>query len=57
MTTTLNQEAADESWGIRDFFIFVEKCPAGCTICNEKTLKTCSGLKQIDSSWLQNKEP
>lgn len=45
MTTTLNQAAADESWGIRDFYVFVEKCPAGCTICNQKTLDICSGLK------------
>jgi hypothetical protein len=34
ITTTLNQDASDESWGIRDFFVFIEKCPAGCTLCN-----------------------
>lgn len=34
LTSTLNQVAADESWGIRDFYLFVEKCPNGCLFCS-----------------------
>lgn len=32
-SSTLDQAADDESWGIRDFQFFAYKCPEGCDAC------------------------
>jgi hypothetical protein len=32
-TSNLNEAATNESWAIRDFQIFVEKCPDNCAAC------------------------
>jgi len=35
-SSTLNQVAADESWGVRDFQVYLEKCEEGCEIVAEE---------------------
>ena len=35
MSSTLNEKADNESWGIRDFELSIVKCPAGCSVCNK----------------------
>ena len=34
MTSDLNSDMDDESWGIRDFYVFIAKCDESCTKCN-----------------------
>lgn len=45
LTSTLNQGANDESWGVKNFRIGLTTCPEGCSICNLDTLKTCATWK------------
>lgn len=42
MTSSLNQDAADESWGIRDFSITMKSCPDGCVVCNNNNQNECA---------------
>lgn len=56
MTTTLNQAAGDESWGIREFELFVSPCPEKCKLCTKETLETCDIFTQAASSWQLNKD-
>lgn len=49
MTSTLNEASSNESWGIRDFYLYVYTCPAGCKICNPQNLKSCGAWALFDS--------
>ncbi|CAD8081397.1 unnamed protein product [Paramecium sonneborni] len=35
MRDTLDENGYNESWGIRNFLIFIQKCPNSCIICHE----------------------
>ncbi|CAD8108670.1 unnamed protein product [Paramecium sonneborni] len=39
LTSTLNQIPFDESWGFRNFRLFLFLCPSGCLICSESNSK------------------
>lgn len=41
MTTTLNEDAKDESWGFRDFRITMKACPEGCPVCDNDKPNEC----------------
>lgn len=33
-TSTLDEEAANESWGIREFTLSILPCPTECGVCS-----------------------
>ncbi|CAD8106425.1 unnamed protein product [Paramecium sonneborni] len=39
LTSTLDQIPFDESWGFRNFRLFLFLCPSGCLICSESNSK------------------
>lgn len=34
ITSTLNEAAGNESWGIRDFTLDLKECPDSCKVCD-----------------------
>jgi hypothetical protein len=52
MTSTLEENADNESWGIRDFMISFSPCPEGCSVCTEATLTSCTLWTIQSSSWV-----
>ena len=47
ITTTLDEVAPNESWGVKNFRIGLTLCPKGCDICSANTLASCSNWKLI----------
>lgn len=43
MTTTLDETPDNESWGVRDFYIYYGACPAGCSGCTGPSKADCTG--------------
>lgn len=52
MTSTLNEHANNESWGVKNFRIEIKECPKGCIICGKNSLDTCSKWKIVAQSFL-----
>ncbi|CAK72107.1 unnamed protein product (macronuclear) [Paramecium tetraurelia] len=54
LMTTLTADGSVQSWGIRDVYIYVEKCPDGCLICKATDLAIqCLTWQPFYSSWTQ----
>ncbi|CAD8195626.1 unnamed protein product [Paramecium octaurelia] len=54
ITSNLNEGGDNESWGMRDFIISVERCPDGCQICLETdTVVKCQIWQIFFTSWTQ----
>jgi hypothetical protein len=51
MTSSLDENSANESWGIREFYLYVYVCPQGCTICDPDNLKACGAWKLFDDEF------
>jgi Uma2 family endonuclease len=51
MMSSLNQDASDESWGIRDFSISIKPCPDGCVICNNNEQSECAIWINQEANW------
>ncbi len=51
MTTNLNEKAANESWGIRDFELSIVPCAAGCNVCSKVFLTNCNIWQLQSTSW------
>ncbi|CAK58841.1 unnamed protein product (macronuclear) [Paramecium tetraurelia] len=47
VTSVLNEGRDNESWGMRDFIISVERCPDGCQICKETDTDVQFGPNQV----------
>jgi hypothetical protein len=41
MTSTLDQDANDESWGFREFFVSYLDCPSKCGVCHSPSVNEC----------------
>ena len=41
ISSTLNEDAKNESWGVRDFFLFYTSCAKACAECSGPTEKDC----------------
>jgi hypothetical protein len=41
ITSNLNEAADNESWGVRDFFIYVAKCADNCAACSGPQASDC----------------
>jgi hypothetical protein len=41
MTSTLDENADNESWGIRDFELDITACPDACKTCTKDTVTSC----------------
>lgn len=55
MTSTLNQDANDESWGFRDFTLTMRACPAGCVVCDNDNSSECLIWQNQEADWsIQN---
>lgn len=52
ITSNLNQNAKDESWGLRDFILNIKGCPSPCTVCSAlaQTKEACSQWNLVDVS-------
>lgn len=53
MTTSLNENADNESWGIRDFQLLITPCPSGCKICSADIQKGCQAWEFGASDWME----
>lgn len=42
MTSTLDEDPLNESWGVRDFQLFLGKCYRGCTACTGGSKADCT---------------
>ena len=42
MTSTLDDGLDEESWGIRDFFLFIGKCAKHCSACKGPGVQECT---------------
>jgi hypothetical protein len=54
LTSTLNEAADNESWGISDFQVYIEACPSGCLVCSGDDPALCSKWSAIESDWVDN---
>lgn len=54
MTTNLDEAANNESWGIRDFQIFVYTCAANCVICDSSSPDGCSVWTKFQFNYVTN---
>ena len=45
VTTNLNEAANNESWGIRDFYLFYAACSSNCGKCTGPLPKDCTCIK------------
>lgn len=45
MTSTLDEGLDNESWGIKDFFLFIGKCHNHCTACNGPAANQCTACE------------
>ncbi|CAK92089.1 unnamed protein product (macronuclear) [Paramecium tetraurelia] len=53
MTSNLDQQPNDESWGIRNFKLYIYPCPSGCQICVSTDLREdCIIWNNIEKSLL-----
>lgn len=53
ITSTLNEKATNESWGIRDFTLDIKECPDSCKVCEWSTRKSpevCDNWKLFATS-------
>ena len=41
ITGTIDEAANNESWGVRDFFLYVAKCAKFCNRCNGPSPSDC----------------
>ena len=46
MTSTLDEDFDNESWGIRDYFLFVGKCSKYCTSCKGPGVQECTSCEE-----------
>lgn len=42
ISATINEDANNESWGIRDFFIYYTACAKSCNECSGPKLTDCT---------------
>ncbi|CAD8165540.1 unnamed protein product [Paramecium pentaurelia] len=50
MTSNLNEDPYNESWGFRDFIIEILQCPEGCLFCQDY-ISDCKLWNNIASYW------
>ncbi|CAK87954.1 unnamed protein product, partial (macronuclear) [Paramecium tetraurelia] len=55
LTTSGGKPVSQQSWGIRDVYIYVEKCPDGCLLCKATDYLTiqCLVWSVLYRSWTQ----
>jgi len=46
ITSTLNEDANNESWGVRDFFIYYSACAKSCHECTGPKESDCSKCQE-----------
>jgi hypothetical protein len=46
MTSTLDESFDNESWGLRDFFLFVGRCNKHCTACKGPGIAECTACEE-----------
>jgi hypothetical protein len=51
-----NGSPSGGNWGIRSFYLYINKCPSFCKFCDVNSVKanTCGIYELISSSWLTN---
>lgn len=54
--TNLNEAASNESWAIRDFTLYLEKCPKGCDTCKSDDVSECESWLLFKWSWTSLRE-
>lgn len=54
MTSNLDENADNESWGIRDFQLYVMECTSKCAVCSGNKQDECLDWRLYESSLLDN---
>ncbi|CAK58868.1 unnamed protein product (macronuclear) [Paramecium tetraurelia] len=54
MTSSLDEPTSNESWGFRDFQLFLSLCPSNCVTCTYDDIKKdCISWSLLDSAFLE----
>jgi hypothetical protein len=51
LTSTLDEEAPNESWGFREFTLSYMACPGECAVCNDDDADKCFMWEKMEMSW------
>lgn len=55
MYSTIQAGASNgQSWGINNFTVYIQPCPAGCVVCSGPNATQCSMWETIETDWIEN---
>lgn len=53
MTSNLDEEGDNESWGMRDVKLSFRPCPKDCGLCHNNDPRACYFWEQMALSWIK----